>query len=108
MELPILFVSGWCSSSRVKRVSRDGDGVFLFLGEFYFGGVEIGVEFAANGESGGCCGVGDHVHDGLLGFQWSAPPVEGDPGEQPVFDPVPFTGAGRIVAHHDLQACGFG
>jgi hypothetical protein len=53
------------------------------------GGVEVRVEYAANGERG-CCGVGDHVHDSLIGFQWSTPPVEGDPGEQPVFDPVPL------------------
>ena len=51
---------------------------------------------------------GGHVRDSLVRFQCPTLPDEGNPGEQAVFDLVPFTGAGRIVGHDDLQASGFG
>lgn len=73
------------------------------LGEFYFRRVEIGVEFASNGESRAGCGVGDQIDDGLISFQLLASPVETDSREQAMFDLIPFACARRIVTHNDLQ-----
>lgn len=50
-------------------------------------------------------GLSDEVDDGFLIAQWLAAPIGGDEGEQPVFDPVPFAGAGRKVTDREAQAC---
>jgi hypothetical protein len=78
------------------------------VGEFDFGWVEIQVEVALNGEACGGCRVGDEVDDGLVGFEWSATPVEGDSGEEAVFDLILFAGAGWVVADGDIESGGRG
>ena len=40
--------------------------VFLLVGELDFCGVEVGVEFTADGQSCGGRGIGDEVDDGLV------------------------------------------
>jgi hypothetical protein len=86
----------------VELVSFDGNCFLLPVGKFYLGRVVVGVEFALYDEAGLGGGVGYEAHDGLVGGQWSAAPVDGDLGEQPVLDLVPFAGAGRVVADDDL------
>ena len=79
----------------MERVSSYGYRVFLLVGEFDFGGVEVGVEFAADGQScGGCggCGVGDEVDDSLICLEGSSAPVLGDSGEESVFNLVKAPG----------------
>src|SRR6476619_2620921 len=49
-------------------------------------------------------GRADQVDDDLVAGQWPTAPVQGDGGEQPVFDLVPFGGAGREVAYGDGDA----
>ncbi len=92
----------------MEVVSGDRDCFLLFFGEFDFCWVEVGVEFAADGESGCGGGVGNEVDHGLECFQWSAAPVEADAGEETVFDLVPFAGAGWIVADMNVKAGCFG
>jgi hypothetical protein len=76
----------------MEKVSGKGYRVLLLVGEFDFGGVELGVEFAADGQACGGRGVGDEVDDGLVCFEWSSTPVVGDSGEEPVFDLVKAPG----------------
>ena len=85
----------------MEFVPEEGYGFLLLVGEFGFGGVEVWVEFALNCQACSGRGVGDEVDDGLVCFEWSSAPVVGDSGEEPVFDLVPFAGAGWIVAHSD-------
>jgi len=65
--------------------------------------IDVGVEFAANGEAGlggrGC----DQLDDGLVADERSATPVLGDVGEETMLDPVPFAGAGRQMADGDVD-----
>ena len=89
-------------------MSADGYGLSLLLCEFHLGGVEVRVELALDGESGRGRGVGDKVDDGLVGLQWPSPPVDGDSGEEPVLDLVPFACTGWVVADRDLQSGGGG
>ena len=49
-------------------------------------------------------GRGDAGHGVFGGHQGPGPPGAGDVAEQPVLDLVPLGGAGREVAHRDLQA----
>src|SRR6266550_9060272 len=92
----------------MKLVPPDGYGLPLLFGEFHPRGVEVRVEFALDGESGRGRSVGDEVDDGLVGFQRPSPPVDGDSGEEPVLDLVPFAGAGWVMADRDLKAGGSG
>jgi hypothetical protein len=73
-------------------VAGDRQGVYLLLRVFDAGGVGAGVEFGAHGEPGGRGGGADQVDDDLVAGQGSAAPVEGDLGEQPVFDLVKAPG----------------
>jgi hypothetical protein len=76
----------------VEEVSDEEYRFLLLVGEFDFCGVEVGVEFATDGQS--CCGrgAGDEVDDRLICLEWSPAPVLGDPGEEPVFDLVKAPG----------------
>jgi hypothetical protein len=53
-------------------------------------------------------GLVGSLREGLLaladGAEGPPPPVDGDEAEHAVLDPVPFAGAGRVVAHRDRQA----
>ena len=90
----------WCDGVipvAMEKVSDYGYRIFLLVGEFDFCGVEVRVEFAADGQSRTGRGAGDEVDDGLVGLEGSSAPVLGDSGEKPVFDLVPFAGARRVV-----------
>jgi hypothetical protein len=76
----------------VEVVAGDREGVDLLVGVFDADGVGTGVEFGADGEPGGGAGRTDQVEDDLVAGQGSATPVEGDLGEQPVFDLVKAPG----------------
>jgi hypothetical protein len=78
----------------MELVPGEGYRFLLLVGEFDFSGVEVGVEFAANGQACGGRGVGDEVDDGLVSFEWPSAPVVGDSGKEPMFNLVPFTGSG--------------
>jgi len=82
----------------------EGYRFLLLFGEFDFGGVEVGVEFAADGQACGGRGVGDEIDDGLVCLEWSSAPVAGDLREQSVLNFVPFAGAGWVVADDDVQS----
>src|SRR5205085_599945 len=79
----------------------------VFLAVLDSDGVGLGVEDALDGQPGGGGGVADQFDDGLVGGEGSAAPVEGDLGEQSVFDLVPLAGARWQVANGDRQP-GFG
>jgi hypothetical protein len=76
----------------VEIVWGDREGLDLLLGVGDAGGVVAGVELGADGEPGGGAGGTDQVDDDLVAGQRPAPPVEGDLGEQPVFDLVKAPG----------------
>ena len=86
----------------MKKVPGEGYRFFLLVGEFDFCGVEVGVEFATDGQSCGRCGVGDEVDDSLVSFEWPSAPVLGDSREEPMFDLVPFAGAGWVMGDDDV------
>ena len=88
----------------MEKVSHYGDRIFLLVGEFDFCGVEVRVEFAADGQSCARRGAGDEVDDGLVGLEGSSAPVLGDSGEKSVLDLVPFAGARRVVRDGDFQS----
>jgi hypothetical protein len=82
----------------MEKVSSKRYRVLPLVGEFDFCGVEVWVEFAADGQAcGGGCGVGDEVDDGLVCLEWSSTSVVGDSGEEPVFNLVPFAGTRWIM-----------
>ena len=81
----------------MKEVPGKGYRFFLLVCELDFCGVDVGVEFATDGQSCDGCGVGDEVNDRLIGLEWSSAPVLGNPGEQAVLDLIPFAGAGRVM-----------
>jgi hypothetical protein len=67
------------------------------------GGVGRVVQDGGDLQAGVGGGRGDAGHRVLLGHQRPGPPGAGDVAEQPVLDLVPLAGAGREVAHPDLQ-----
>ena len=76
----------------MEKVSDYGYRIFLLVGEFDFRRVEVGVEFAADGQSCAGRGAGDEVDDGLVGLDGSSAPILGDSGEKPVLDLVKAPG----------------
>src|ERR1700694_1967241 len=83
-------------------------GFDLFVGNLDAGGVDGGVEFGADGESGAGGGRCDGLDDDFVAGQWPTTPVHRDVGEQPVLDLVPLAGPRWQVAHGDMQAGGGG
>src|SRR3954463_8497367 len=86
---------GWCGRDgvvpfAVEVVAGDGEGVDLLFRVLDAGGVGAGVELRADGQPGRGAGGADQVDDDLVAGQRPTPPVQGDLGEQPVFDLVPF------------------
>ena len=73
----------------VEKMSDYGYRIFLLVGEFDFRGVEVWVEFAADGQSCAGRGAGDEVDDGLVGLDGSSAPVLGNSGEKSVFEAYP-------------------
>ena len=91
----------------MEFVAAKRDALLLRLSYSYLGWVEVGVEFALNGEPGAGGRVGDETDDGLVRGKRASAPVAGDPREETVFDLVPLAGAGWVVADDDLQTgCG--
>ncbi len=88
----------------MELVPGEGYRFLLLVGEFDFNGVKVGVEFAANGQACGGRGVGDEVDDGLVSFEWPSAPVVGDSRKEPMFNLVPFTGSGWVVADGDVES----
>ena len=72
----------------MEKVPGYGYRIFLVVSEFDFGGVEIRVEFAADGQPSAGRGAGNEVDDGLVGLEGSSAPVLGDSGEKPVLNLV--------------------
>jgi hypothetical protein len=70
----------------VKLVSGDREGGHLAVADFDADRVGAGVEGGGDGQAGGGGGRADELEDGFVAGQGSASPVEGDLGEQPVFD----------------------
>lgn len=75
----------------------------LLIGDLDTTLVGVGVEGGRDGEPGRGGGRGDGLDDDLVGFEGTPAPVQGDRGEQPVLDPVPFRGSRRQVRDGDLQ-----
>src|SRR5262245_39655073 len=73
-----------------------------FLGrDLLAGGVFPALDLRLDDETTTVRRVRDQVDDDLVSAQWSAPPVDRDEREQPVFDLVPLAGARREVADSD-------
>ena len=58
----------------MEVVSDEGYGFLLLVGEFDFGRIEVGIEFALHGQAFGGRSVGDQVDDGLICFEWPSAP----------------------------------
>src|SRR5262245_12350754 len=112
------FRSGpWGLSGNKRAIRRDSvvplavefgafdiDGSHLGVRDDDAAGVLASVEFAAHGEAGFGCGGRDQFDDDPVADERLGAPVLADEGEEPVFDFVPLTGAGRQVADHDVEA----
>lgn len=53
----------------MEKLAGYGYRIFLLVSEFDFCGVEIRVEFAADGQAGAGRGAGNEVDDGLVGLE---------------------------------------
>jgi len=74
------------------------------VGDFDFLGVVTGVEFSGDFQAGfgrRAANQGQQFSESSQGF---SRPVQRDETEEPMFDPIPFRGAGRIVADGDREA----
>ena len=74
------------------------------VGDFDFLGVVAGVEIGGDFQAGGGRGAANQGQQFAKSSQRLAGPVHRDETEQPMFNPIPFRGARRIVAHGDRQA----
>ena len=61
-------------------------------------GVDINVQFGADGQATFGGGAADEIDDDFMADQWLPPPVHADVAEHAVFDLVPFAGAWGEVA----------
>ncbi len=50
-------------------------------------------------------GAADQVYDRFKVDQRFSPPVETNEREEPVLDPIPFAGAGRVMANGNSHSC---
>ena len=82
----------------MERIAFDIEGSHFGVADFDAFGIGVGVQFAADRETGFGRGGGDQLDNRRAARQRSAPPVLRDMTEQAVLDPVPFRSAGRIVA----------
>ena len=74
------------------------------VSEFDLCGVEAWVKFAADGQSGGGCSVGDEVDDGFICLERASSPILRDSGEEPVLNFVPFASSRRVVGDCDFKS----
>lgn len=79
----------------VECITGDGDGREFGIGDGNALGMESGVEFAAHAQAGLGSGRADQSDDDPGADQRPGAPVHRDEGEEAMFDPVPFAGAGR-------------
>ena len=61
-------------------------------------GVEVRIQFGADGQAVLGGGGADEITDDLMADQWLPPPVHADVAEHAVFDLVPFARTRREVA----------
>src|SRR5215211_2330900 len=87
----------------VPVMLSERDGGVVGVGDLLAGRIPVRVIGALHGEPGGGLGRGDQLDDSAQVGEGTAPPVHRDEAEQPVLDPVPLRGAGRVVAHGDGQ-----
>jgi hypothetical protein len=62
----------------MKPVSPELELSHLLIGNLDSGGIDIGVELAFHGQTGGCRGGGDEIDDDLVADQRSTAPVLAD------------------------------
>jgi len=87
----------------VEVVPVEVEGLHFGVGNLDTLGVTIGIDFGLDSQASLGCGRGDQLHNGLMADEWSSPPILADKREQPMFDLIPFAGAGRQVADGDLE-----
>src|ERR1019366_3679170 len=105
-------LNAWLSEARLynsmERITLDVDVGHFGLRHLDTLGISVGVEFAANRQTGLCCSCGDQLHNGQAACQRPAAPVLCDVAEHAVLYSVPFRCTRRIVAYHNGQPCGIG
>ena len=87
----------------VKVVTFQIDLSHLFIADGDAFGVGALVDFGSDAQPG-CRRRADETDDRGQTRQRFAAPVHGDVAEEPMFDLVPFAGAGRVVTHGDGEA----
>ena len=85
-------------------VALEFDAFELGVGDFDFRGVVTGVEIGGDFQAGCGRGAANQGQQFAEGSQRLARPIHRDETEQPMFDPIPFRGARRIVADGDREA----
>ena len=85
----------------MERVRLDGEGGHLFIRYFASRGVEVRIELALHRQPRFGRGGGNQLEDHRVADERLATPVLADPGEETMFDLVPFAGSRRQVADHD-------
>ena len=75
----------------------------MFRGRLEATGVVATVQVGGDGQAALGPGSPGIVENLLVGVQGFTGPVSGHFGEEPMFDRVPFGGAGWVVSHGDSQ-----
>ena len=70
------------------------------------GWILVSVEIGGHYQASLSAGRADELEHLFVAVEWLGRPVFGDFGEQPVFDGIPFGGAGRVVSDGDGDAEG--
>src|SRR5215469_15707597 len=66
--------------------------------------VRIDIEIGLDGQSLARARVGNQIHDDLMSFQRTTPPIRRDVAKHPVLDFVPLRGTRRKMTNLDAQS----
>ena len=87
----------------MEAIAVDIDRVHFRIGDLDAFRVVIFIETALDIQPGARAGRSDQLDDDLVADQRFSAPVLRDEGEEPMFDAVPFAGAGRVMSDGNRQ-----
>src|SRR5438128_5010790 len=88
----------------VKLVSSDVKSLEFLIADFDASRIGVGVLDGRDDQSFLGAGMRDELNDRFKRDQGLGTPVDGDVREEPMFDLIPFAGAGRKMTDGDAQS----
>ena len=88
----------------VKIVSDDVKRLEFLIAHFDASRIGVGVLDGSDDQSLLAGGMRDELNDRFKRDQGLGTPVDGDVGEEPMFDLVPFAGSRRKMTHRDAES----